>query len=325
MRRRQFIKLFGGAAAAWPLVARAQQASRVRVAFVDFAGENDANALDRALAFKRGLERLGWAPTIDYYWVFNVERALRAAQDVLRLSPDVVVCAGTPATKALKQATNTVPIIFAIVTEPVAQGIVESLAHPGGNLTGFSYLEPTVGAKWLELLMQIAPQLKRVALMFNPASSPFAQMYFQSIENATSRFAVQAVTAPVHDVNEVEQLIETLGSKRDSGMIVAAEGFNFANRKLIIELNARYRLPAIYPDFDAASNGGLIQYSFNFVAQYGWPIVSYVDRILRGAKPADLPVQQPTKFDLVINVTTAKALGLAVPPPLLARADEVIE
>ena len=145
MRRRQFITLVGRAAVAWPLAARAEQASRVRVGFVDFAGENDPNALDRALVFKRGLEKLGWVPAIDYYWsVFNVERAQRAAQDVLRLTPDVIVCAGTPATKALKQATSTVPIVFAIVTEPVAQGIVESLAHPGGNLTGFSYLEPTL-------------------------------------------------------------------------------------------------------------------------------------------------------------------------------------
>jgi putative tryptophan/tyrosine transport system substrate-binding protein len=326
MRRREFITLLGGTAAAWPFAAWAQQASRVRVGFVDFAGENDPNALDRARVFKRGLESLGWAPTIDYYWsVFNVERAQRAAQDVLRLTPDVIVCAGTPATKALKQATSTVPIVFAIVTEPVAQGIVESLAHPGSNLTGFTYLEPTVAAKWLELLMQIAPQLKHIALMFNPASSPYAQMYFQSIETATSRFAVQAVMAPVHDVNEVEQLIAMLGGNPDSGMIVAAEGFNFANRKLIIELNARYRLPAIYPDFDAASNGGLIQYSFDFVAQYGGPIVSYVDRILRGVKPADLPVQQPTKFSLAINSKTAAILGLDVPLSLLEAVDEVIE
>jgi len=230
-----------------------------------------------------------------------------------------------PSPKALKQATSTVPIVFAIVTEPVAQGIVESLAHPGGNLTGFTYLEPTVGAKWLELLMQIAPHLKHIALMFNPASSPYSKLFFQSIETATSRFAVQAVMAPVHDVNEVEQLIAMLGSKPGSGMIVAAEGFNFANRRLIIELNARYRLPAIYPDFDSATNGGLIQYSFDFVAQYGGPIVSYVDRILRGTKPADLPVQQPAEFELVINMKTAKALGLTVPQSLLAVADDVIE
>ena len=152
---------------------------------------------------------------IDYYWsVFNVERAQRAARDVLRLTPDVIVCAGTPATMALKQATSAVPIVFAIVTEPVAQGIVESLARPGGNLTGFTYLEPAVGAKWLELLMQIAPRLKHVALMFNPASSPYSQLFFQSIETATSRFAVQAVKAPVHDVNEVEQLIAMLGANR---------------------------------------------------------------------------------------------------------------
>jgi putative tryptophan/tyrosine transport system substrate-binding protein len=326
MRRREFIAVLSGAAATWPFAARAQQASRVGVGFVDFAGENDPNGTDRARAFKQGLERLGWSPTIDYYWsVFNVERAQRAAQDVLRLTPDVIVCAGTPATKALKQASSTVPIVFAIVTEPVAQGVVESLAHPGGNLTGFTYLEPTVGAKWLELLMQIAPDLKHVALMFNPASSPYSQLFFQSIETATPRFSVQAVMAPVHGMNEVEQLIATLGSKPDSGMIVSAEGFNFANRKPIIELNTRYRLPAIYPVFDSATNGGLIQYSFDFVTQYGGPIVSYVDRILRGTKPADLPVQQPTKFDLVINMKTAKALGLTVPQSLLATADEVIE
>jgi putative ABC transport system substrate-binding protein len=325
VKRREFISLVGSAAA-WPFVARAQQASRVRVGFVDFAGENDPNGLDRARVFKRGLERLSWEPMIDYYWsVFNVERAQRAAQDALRFTPDVIVCAGTPATKALKQATSTVPIVFAVVTEPVAQGIVESLAHPGGNLTGFTFLEPTIGAKWLELLMQIAPHLKHVALMFNPASSPYSQLFFQSIETATSRFAVQAVTAAVHDVNEVEQLIAMLGSEAGSGMIVAPEGFNFANRKLIIELNARYRLPAIYADFDSASNGGLIQYSFDFAAQYGGPIVSYVDRILRGAKPSELPVQQPAKFEFVINLKTAKALGLTVPFTLQAAADEVIE
>ena len=197
MRRRRFITLVARAAVALPLATRAQHTSRVRVGFVDFAGENDPNGSDRARAFKQGLERLGWAPIIDYYWsVFQ-----RATQDVLRLTPNVIVCAGTPATMALKQATSTVPIVFAIVTEPVAQGIVESLAHPGGNLTGFSYLEPTVGAKWLELFVQIAPHLKHVALMFNPASSPYAQMFFQSIETATQRFAVQAVMAPVHDLN----------------------------------------------------------------------------------------------------------------------------
>ena len=324
MRRREFIALIGGAAA-WPLAARAA-GQPVRVGFVDFAGENDPNALERARVFKQGLERLGWAPMIDYYWsVFNVEKAQLAAREVLKLAPNVIVCAGTPATMALKQATSTVPIVFAIVTEPVAQGIVESLAHPGGNLTGFSYLEPTVAAKWLELLMQIAPHLTHVALMFNPASSPYSKLFFQSIETATSRFAVQAVMAPVHDVNEVEQLIAMLGSKPGSGMIVAAEGFNFANRRPIIELNARYRLPAIYPDFDSATNGGLIQYSFDFAAQYGGPIVFYVDRILRGTKPADLPVQQPAKFELVINMKTAKALGLTVPQSLLAVADDVIE
>jgi putative ABC transport system substrate-binding protein len=291
---------------------------------VDLLGENDPIELDRARVFRKGLERLGWAPMIDYYWgAFDVERAQRAAHDVLRLAPDVIVCGGTYPTMALKEATSTVPIVFAAVSEPVAQGIVVSLAHPGGNLTGFSFLEPTIGAKWLDLLMQIAPHLKHVALMSN--SSPYSQLFFQSIETATSRYGVQAVMAPVHDVNEVERLLAMLGRKPGSGVIVAAEGFNFANRKLIIELAARHRVPAVHGNERAAFDGGLIHYTLDSVEQYAEPVVAYIDKILWGVKPADLPVQQPTTFSFVVNARTAKALGLTVPLTLYAAADEVIE
>jgi putative ABC transport system substrate-binding protein len=210
------------------------------------------------------MEKLGWTVgrnlTIDYRWGVNdAEKARLASAEILRLTPDAIVSSGSPATKALKQATGTVPIVFVSVSEPVPQGIVDSLAHPGGNLTGFTFLEGTIGAKWLELLMQIAPHLNHVAFMSNPASGPYSKFFFQSIETATSKFAVQAVMAPVHDLNEVEQLITMLGRQPGSGMIVAAESFNLRNRKLIIELAARQRVPTIYGLVDCAANGGLIQ------------------------------------------------------------------
>ena len=332
MRRRDFIAGLSMAAwvPLWPGTATAQQASGVaRVGFVHFAAEQD-DGLNIAGLFTQGMEKLGWTLgrnlAIDYRWGINeIEKARLAAAEILRLAPDVVVCGGSPATRALKQATATVPIVFASVSEPVRQGIVESFAQPGGNLTGFTFLEATTGAKWLELLMQIAPHLNHVAFMSNPASGPYSEWFFGSIETATSKFAVQAVMAPVHDLNEVEQLITMLGRQPGSGMIVAAETFNFANRKLIIELAARHRVPAIYGIVDCASNGGLIQYSFDYVAQYGGPVASYVDKILRGVKPSDLPIQQPNQFNLSINSKTAGTLGLNIPTQLLALADEVIE
>ena len=330
IRRREFITLLGGAAA-WPLAALTQQASRLaRVGWTDFVADDDLGGLDRVKAFGQGMEKFGWRLgrnlVIDYRWnVFDTERARRAAAELLTLAPDVILCAGTPATLAFKQATSTVPIVFASVSEPVAQGIVQSLAHPGGNLTGFSFLEPTIGAKWLDLLKQIAPSVKHVALMFNPASSPYSRLFFQSIETAAPTFAVEAVMAQVHDLNEVEQVITMLGLKPGSGLIASAEGFNLANRKLIIELAARHRVPAIYGVSGAAFDGGLIHYTLDIVEEYGGPVVTYVDKILRGVKPADLPVQQPTKFSLVVNAKTASALGLEVPSSLLTRADEVIE
>jgi putative ABC transport system substrate-binding protein len=295
-----------------------------------YVAEQDRNGVAVATLFREGMEKLGWTLghnlVIDYRWGVNeAEKARLAAAEILKLAPDVIVCGGSIATRALKQATGTVPIVFADVSEPIRQGIVESLAHPGGNLTGFTFLEGSIGGKWLELLMQIAPHLNHVAFMSNPASGPYSQLFFESIETASSKFAVEAVMAPVHDLSEVAELITMLGRQSALGLIVAAETFNFANRKLIIELTARHRVPAIYGTADSAPNGGLIQYSFNSVAQFGAPVASYVDQILRGTKPGDLPIQQPKKFNLTINSKTAVTLGLNVPTSLLALADEVIE
>jgi len=333
MKRREFIAGLSTAAwvPVWPGTATAQQASGVaRVGFVHYAVEQDPNALELSRLFRQGMEKLDWTLgrnlAIDYRWGINeIEKARLAAAEILRLAPDVIVSGASPATMALKQATATVPIVFADVSEPVLQGIVDSLAHPSGNLTGFTFLEATIGTKWLELLMQIAPHLSHVAFMSNPASGPYSQLFFRSIETASPKFGIQAVIAPVHDLNEVEQLITMLGRQPGSGMIVAAESFNFANRKPIIELAARHRVPAIYGLVDCAPNGGLIHYALDFVARYGGPIASYVDKILRGAKPGDLPIQQPNKFNLAINSKTAATLGLNVPTQLLAVADEVIE
>jgi putative ABC transport system substrate-binding protein len=275
------------------------------------------------------MEKLGWTLgrnlAIDYRWgIFDVDKARFAAAELLQRAPDVILCAGTPATLAFRQATTTVPIVFAVVSEPVAQGFVQSLAHPGGNLTGFTYMEPTMGAKWLDLLKQIAPHVNHAALMFNPDSSPYSRLFYASIETATTLLAVEAVMAPVHNLNEVEHVITMLGGRPGGGLIVSPDGFTTANRKAIIEVTANQRMPTVYGVPGAAFDGGLIHYNVDLVDQYQ-SAVAYVDHILRGGKPADLPVQQPTKFSLVINLKTAKALGLDIPPTLLARADEVIE
>jgi putative tryptophan/tyrosine transport system substrate-binding protein len=329
LKRRSFITLLGGAAA-WPLAARAQQGERMRrVGWVDFVFEDDPGGRTRVEVFQQGMAKLGWTLgrnlAIDYRWgIFDINKAQLAAAELLKLAPDVILCAGTPATLAFRQATSTVPIVFASVSEPVAQGFVQSLAHPGGNLTGFSYMEPTMGAKWLDLLKQIAPQVNHTALMFNPNSSPYSRLFYQSIETATTMLAVEATTAPVHNINEIEQAIIMLEGRPGGGLIVSPDGFTLANRKAIIGLTAKHSMPAVYGTSGAAFDGGLIHYNVDLVDQYQ-SAVAYVDHILRGGKRADLPVQQPTKFSLVINLRTAKALGLDVPPTLLARADEIIE
>jgi putative tryptophan/tyrosine transport system substrate-binding protein len=329
MRRRDFNTLLGGAAAAWPLVAWGQSSRTARVGWVESVFEDDLGGKARVEVFHQSMEKVGWALgrnlVVDYRWgVLDIEKARVAAAELLKLQPDLILCAGTPAAAAFRQATDRVPIVFTSVSEPVAQGIVESLAHPGKNLTGFTYMEPTMGAKWLDFLKQIVPDVTQAALMFNPDSGPYAHFFYESIQTVTAKLAVEVAQAPVHDLNEVEHVITMLQAKGHAGLIVSPEGFTLANRKSIIELVARHRIPAVYGVVGAAYDGALMHYCVDLVDQTR-QAVGYVDRILRGDKPANLPVQQPTKFSLVVNLKTARALGVTIPPTLLVAADELIE
>jgi putative ABC transport system substrate-binding protein len=328
--RREFIAGLGGSVATWPLVARAQKADRVRrIGVLNAYAESDAEGQSRAATLQQGLEKRGWTigrdVRIDYRWgIDNVERTQAAIAELLALSPDVILAgAGSRTVVALQRATRTVPIVFIMIYEPVAQGFVQSLAHPGGNTTGFTMVEATVGAKWLGLLKQIAPHLARVAFMFNP-SNPGPMQSYRSVEAAAPNNGVEAVKIPVHGPAEIEAAMTMLGREPGGGLIVPPDAFLSEYRKLIIDLAARYRLPAIYGLSSFAAQGGLAAYGINVTEQFR-QAAEYVDRILRGEKAGDLPVQQPTKFELVINLKTATALGLEVPPSLLATADEVIE
>jgi putative tryptophan/tyrosine transport system substrate-binding protein len=330
MRRRDFIKIIAGSATAWPLGAGAQQAGGMRrIGWLHFFPESDPGSQVHAVAFRQGMEKLGWSVgrnlAIDYRWgAFNAERARPIAAELLNLAPDVIVSGGTPGVLAFQQLTRTVPIVFTVVTEPVTQGIVQSLDHPGGNITGFTYVEPAMGAKWVELLKEIAPHVTRIALVFNPDASPQSRFFYQSMEEAAPKFAVQTIIVPVRMTGDIEQTMATMGNEPGGGLIISTDTFLYANRKLIFELAARHRLPAIYGMLGTAAEGGLIYYGVDVVDQYR-SAAGYVDQILHGSKPADLPVQLPTKFSLTINAKAAKALGLTVPDNLLATADEVIE
>jgi putative tryptophan/tyrosine transport system substrate-binding protein len=330
MRRREFVTLIGGAAVALPLGARAQQMERMRhVGVLINTADDDPETQIRIAAFQAAMEQFGWAQgrnvQIDYRWsVGDIERARTAASELLRLSPDIILSNATPATAVLRQATSTIPIVFVGVSEPVAQGFVNNLAHPGGNVTGFSFLEPSLGAKWLELLKDIAPHITRISIIFNPKTTPSAELFLQSVENAAKGFAVEPVMLPFDDLAAIEPTMTKAGREPDTGFIFPPDPFIVVHRKLIVELAARTRLPAIYSQRPFASEGGLISYGAD-PSDLFRRAASYVDRILRGEKPADLPVQQPTKFELVINLKTAKALGLTVPDRLIAVADEVIE
>jgi putative tryptophan/tyrosine transport system substrate-binding protein len=300
-----------------------------RVGWLHFSPESAPEAQVHAVAFRQAIEKLGWNVgrnlAIDYRWgAFNAEKARVLAAELRTFSPDVIISAGTAGTLVLQQTAGTVPIVFVIVNDPVAQGIVQSLDHPGGNITGFSYLEPTIGAKWIELLKEIAPGVTRIALMFNPDANPSYRFFYQSMGAAAPKFGVQTAMAEVHATSDIEEAMLTIGREAGGGLIISPDSFNYTNRKLIIELAARHRLPAIYGILGTAAEGGLIYYSVDVVDQFR-SAAGYVDRILHGTKPADLPVQLPTKFSLTINSKTAKALGLTVPPTLLATADEVIE
>jgi putative ABC transport system substrate-binding protein len=328
LRRREFITVLGGVAA-WPLAATAQQGVRVRRIGVLMPGdENDPVPRTRLSAFTQALADLGWTDgrnmRMDLRWGgIEINRIRALAQELVGLQPDIILTGGTPPTAALQRETRTIPIVFVGVTDPVASGIVPRLNQPGGNVTGFANYEATLGGKWLELLSEIAPGLKRAAFMFNPDTSP-ASAYMPSLETAARSLKVVPIMAPVHSDGQIETAIIALGREPGGGLVVIPDVFTDAHRAPIISAAARNNIPAVYWASGYARDGGLL--SYGPAQQDHWHrAASYVDRILRGEKPGDLPVQLPTKFEMVVNRKTATTLGLAVPPSILLRADEVIE
>ena len=328
MRRREFVALLGGAAAAWPLAAQAQQAER-RIGLLMGYAESDPEAQARVAAFRVGLQKLGWVEgrniRIDTRWAaLDAEAMQQFAKELVGLQPDVILAHTTPATLAVQQETRAIPIVFVQVVDPVGSGFVASFPRPGGNVTGFTTVEPTMGGKWLEVLKEIAPRVARVASLFNPATAPYSEHYLNSFKAAAASFGVEAIVAPVHDATTLESVITAQAREPNGGLIVMPDIFTTGHRSEITLLAARYRLPAVYPFRFFAELGGLLSYG-NDPFDLAWRAANYADRILKGEKPSELPVQAPVKFELIINLRTAKALGLTVPDKLLAIADEVIE
>jgi ABC-type uncharacterized transport system substrate-binding protein len=330
MRRREFITLLCGAAAAWPLTARAQQPDRMRrIGVLMGFPESDSQAQSFIAAFQNGLQKLGWTDgrnvRIDTRWAaFDAESKQRFAKELIALQPDLILSHTTPTTAALLQQTRTIPIIFATVTDPIGSGFVASLSRPGGNVTGFTLVEPTMAAKWVELLKEIAPRVNWIAMLFNPATATYADYFLKPFKAAAASFAVAAIAAPAHDTSELESVIAAQAREPNGGLIVMPDSFTDAHRVEITSLVARYGLPAIYAYRFFTERGGLLSYGADLRDNFR-RAADYVDRVLKGEKPADLPVQAPTKFELTINLKTAKVLGLTVPPSLLGLADEVIE
>jgi putative tryptophan/tyrosine transport system substrate-binding protein len=327
MNRREFIAGLGSGVA-WPLVARAQQGERVRRIGVLMPGdENDPFGKTTVSAFTQALADLGWTDgrnvRMDLRWAGDDTNRLRAlAQELVGLQPDIIVTIGTPTTVALQRETRTIPIVFLNSADPVVSGIVERLNRPGGNITGFANFEASLGGKWLELLVEIAPGLKRAAIMFNPDTASSLSM--PAFETAARSLKVTPITAPVHSDAEIETAIVALGRNPGAGLVIMPDVFMVAHRGPIILAAARNKVPAVFWLSDFAREGGLLSYGPDVVDLWCRAAI-YVDRILRGTKPAGLPVQLPTKFEMVVNLKTAKAMGLTIPPSLLVRADEVIE
>jgi ABC-type uncharacterized transport system substrate-binding protein len=338
LRRREFITLIGGAAASpilYPLAGRAQQKDGMRrIGMLTVIPESDRESQVRIAAFQTGLRQLGWMEgsnvRIDVRSTArDLARAKTYAAELVGLKPDVIVCDAISTLEALWQETRTIPIVFMLVSDPIDGGFAATLAQPGGNVTGLTSYEFSMAGKWAELLKQIAPRLVRVALIFNPEAAPFAGHYetfsfLREAKTAARSLAVEPIEASVHDVGDLERSITSFAAEPNGGLIILPDEFVAIHRELLFRLASRYLLPAVYPFRYYAASGGLISYGTDTVDLHrraAW----YVDRILKGTHPGDLPIQQPTKFELVINLKTAKTLGLEIPPMLLARADEVIE
>jgi putative ABC transport system substrate-binding protein len=330
MRRRGFIALVGGAAV-WPLAARAQQPQGIRrIGVLMGYPEGDSEAQSYVAAFRDGLRALGWTDgrntRIDIRWVTpgDAESTQRFAEELVTLQPDVILSQTTPTTAALRQQTRAIPIVFALVSDPVGSGFVANYRRPGGNVTGFDVSEPTQAGKWVELLKEIAPRVARVAMLFNPETATYAEFWLNPFKAAGAAFAVETISAPVRNESELDSVIAAQAREPNSGLVVMPDSFLIAHRVETISLAARYRLPAIYPYRLFAEVGGLLSYGVDQTDNFR-RAATYVDRILRGEKPSELPVQAPVKFDLVVNLKTANALGLPIPETFLQRADEVIE
>jgi putative ABC transport system substrate-binding protein len=329
MRRREFITLLGGAAA-WPLTAHAQQAGLMgHVGVLMSAVEGDPGGLAEVAALRQGLTELGWVEGrnlhIEFRWPGgDIERAQALALELVRLKPDVLLARSTPTTAALKRESGSIPIVFVNVTEPEEQGFVQTLARPGGNITGFTNFESMIGGKWLQLLKEVDPRIARVAVIFNPQTAPFAELFLRSVQAAAPGLAVEVAVMPVQSEAEIEAAMTAFARLPAGGLVAIPDSFTGQHRDLIIALAARNRLPSLYTNLVSTPNGGLIAYAVD-TRDLMHRAAGYVDRLLKGEKPADLPVQQPAKFELSINLKTAKALGLTVPQTLLYRADEVIE
>jgi putative tryptophan/tyrosine transport system substrate-binding protein len=329
MQRREFIALVGGAAAAWPLAARAQPSKQARqVGMLIASEENEPLVRSRVASFRQGLSDLGWIEggnlQIAYCWTGNdPERTRRCASELVALGPEVILSHSPPATSALSKATQSIPIVFVQITDPVGAGLVANLAHPGANITGFTTFEFSMGTKWLDLLKGIAPNLTRVAVM-QYANSPTWFGQLQAVEAAAPSLGTQIIPAGIENAADIERSIAEIGREANGGLIVMPDSITLIHRKLIVSLAERYRLPAIYPFRYFPDEGGLVSYGID-LADVWRRSATYVDRILRGSAAGDLPVQQPTKFELVVNLRAAKTLGLEISPTLLARADEVIE
>src|SRR6266851_3066998 len=329
MRRREFITLLGGAPI-WTHTARAQQPDRMRRIDVLMAyAESDPEGQALVAAFREGLQKLGWTESrnirIDTRWAAaNVELMQRFAREIVELRPDLILTQNTPTTAAMLQQTRTIPIIFANVSDPVGDGFIASLPRPGGNATGFITMEPTMAGKWIQLLKEIAPRVNRVAFLFNPATATYADYFLKPFKAAAASFAVEAIAASVRDSSELESVVAAQAREPNGGLIVMPDSFTDAHRAEITSLAARYHLPAVYAYRFFTKLGGLLSYGVDLTDNFRRAAI-YVDRILKGAKPSDLPVQAPVKYELAINLKTAKALGLSVSESLIARADEVIE
>ncbi len=331
MRRRQFIVALGGAVAAWPVASRAQQGDHrarhigvlMSVVPDDPSGDADVAAL------RQGLEELGWIDgrniQMHLRWPGgDLERIRALAKDLVELKPDVLVSRSTPTTMALRSETDVIPIVFVNISEPVESGLAQTLARPGGNLTGFTNFESSIGGKWLQLLKEVDPQISRIGIIYNPRTAPFAGLFLRSVQSAAPLLSLQTVDLPVQTASEIETALGTFGREKGGSLIAIPDSFTSEHRHLIIALAARYHLPAVYSYLSATKSGGLMAYAVD-TRDAMRRAAGYIDRILKGAKVAELPVQQPAQFALSVNLKTAKALGVEFPPSLVATADEVIE